>query len=266
MRRKPVFLCFAMFVFLFAAACAAEPVEVEKEVTRIVEIEVPAEAMMAEKLQTNLQFVTHVAAGMTEQDIFIVNDGLADNEVIRATLEESTAEDVLGAEIYTSAGYVAHDPFALSEEPLGPFGRGEPMGITMGEWLGATGTGTYTVQENQAEVVVDFEGLVPNGTYTLWCTRITLPPDPVIFDIACGEWDGSENGFVADENGRGSLSFSMRALPDITAERISLLALAYHSDGQTFGPLPGDFGSQTHVHLLAFLPPAGDEAWQMVDG
>ena len=32
------------------------------------------------------------------------------------------------------------------------------------------------------------------------------------------------------------------------------LAIAYHSDGKTYGPLAGDFGSKAHVQLFLMLP------------
>lgn len=282
---------------LILAACASEPVEVEivkevtvevpveveKEVEVIKEVtvevvkevevikEVPAEVsedaaemeMAPKTLQTQLQFVTHVTAGMPEQDVFIVKDGLGDDEVVRATLDELTNETILKQTVYGSAGYVEHDPFGVTAAPLGPFPKGESLGFTMEEWLAASGSGTYTIDGGDASLDISFEGLLPNGVYTLWCTRITLPPEPVIFDIACGEWDGSNNQFVADAAGNGSLTFDMRPLPDITAERISLFALAYHSDGQTYGPLPGEFGERTHVQALAFIPAPGDEAWEV---
>jgi hypothetical protein len=30
--------------------------------------------------------------------------------------------------------------------------------------------------------------------------------------------------------------------------------MAYHSDGQTYGAYPGDFGKNSHVQLAAMIP------------
>ena len=35
---------------------------------------------------------------------------------------------------------------------------------------------------------------------------------------------------------------------------MSGLAIAYHSDAKTYGPLPGEFGSNSHIHLYLGLP------------
>ena len=41
-----------------------------------------------------------------------------------------------------------HNPLELGPEPYGPFPKGEPLGVTYGEWLAATGTVVYTLEEN----------------------------------------------------------------------------------------------------------------------
>ena len=35
------------------------------------------------------------------------------------------------------------------------------------------------------------------------------------------------------------------------------LAIVYHPDGKTYGPLPGDFASDSQVHLTVGLPERG---------
>ena len=38
----------------------------------------------------------------------------------------------------------------------------------------------------------------------------------------------------------------------------AVLAIAYHSDGKTYGVLPGPFGQKTHVQLFTMLPEEKD--------
>ncbi len=42
----------------------------------------------------------------------------------------------------------------------------------------------------------------------------------------------------------------MDAFPPSTDETIYEIALAYHSDGQTYGELAGEFGHNVHVQLV----------------
>ena len=80
--------------------------------------------------------------------------------------------------------------------------------------------------------------------------------------MPCGELDGSDNVFTADADGNASISLEMPPLWETTEDRLSALAIAYHSDGQTYGMHPGDFGRVTHVQALAPVPAPGDEAWE----
>ena len=90
-----------------------------------------------------------------------------------------------------------------------------------------------------------------------------LPPVATIVNWPCGEADGSNNTFTTDENGDGFISLSMPPRPDTTDERLSVFAIAYHSDGQTYGDYHGEFGRVTHTHLVAPVPPPSAEAWRV---
>ncbi len=87
---------------------------------------------------------------------------------------------------------------------------------------------------------LSFRHLVPHGLYTLWCFAGSLTP--------CGASDGSENSFQADAAGNASVTLRLAPLRPKT-----IIAIAYHSDGQSHGPLPGDFGLNTHVQLMVTL-------------
>jgi len=172
-------------------------------------------------------------------------------------VEESQAKDsaILAKAVYSASNATEHDAFKTGKNPLGPFDKGESLGFTLGDWLAATGSGSYTVNESKAEIKLSFKNLVPNGVYTLWCSRLTFPPHPKIVDRPCGASDGSENSFNADAAGDADFDLSIKTLEDSTKETNSVIALAYHSDGKTHGASPGDFGLNSHVQLFFLIPP-----------
>ena len=125
----------------------------------------------------------------------------------------------------------------------------------MQQWLSAIGTGTYVVDGDNAELKLSFQKLVPNGVYTLWCSRLTFPPNANVVDRPCGAADGSQNVLKADSNGNAVFNLKIKALEASSKETVSLLALAYHSDGKTYKDKPGDFGLNSHVQIFFMIPP-----------
>lgn len=213
------------------------------------------ETKTAGKTQTtNIVFVNHIQAKLPEQDVFI-EQSQGGSEVVRVGVEEGKDPANLAKTVFASATFVEHDPFKVGKNPLGPFSKGKNLGFTLGDWLAATGTGTYTVTGNEAEVDISLQKLVPDGMYTVWCSRVTFPPSPAVVDKPCGATDGSENVFTADKDGNGKYSVKLSSpLEESTKETVSVIALAYHSDGKTYGANPGEFGKATHVHIFYILP------------
>ena len=211
--------------------------------------------------QVEFEMVSHVTAEMPEQDVFVVKPAEADN-VYR--IQATEAADFMAAPVYAASQTVEHDPFVLGDNPFGPYPKGVNLGFTMEEWLASTGHGTYTVKGDEAELDLAFEKLVPDGVYTVWCATMYLPPHVKVIDEPCGAADGSANTFVANPQGKAEFHLPMSALPDSTDEVIKIIAIAYHSDGKTYGPLPGDFGLNSHVQLFFGLPSIESEAWQIV--
>lgn len=203
-----------------------------------------------------LKFINHIQAGLPEQDVFVGGVGLKPGRVVRVDVQDAKDPVNLAKPAYTSARIVPHDPFKVGKRPRGPFPQGRPLGLTLGQWLDATGSGTYVVRDDQAEINLSFQKLVPNAAYTVWCSRITFPPNPKVVDMPCGKPDGSENVLWSTAKGRGSLHLQLPALPSSTTHTATVIALAYHSDGKTYGPNPGDFGLNSHVQLFFLLPPA----------
>ncbi|MBI4127684.1 MAG: hypothetical protein HY459_01295 [Parcubacteria group bacterium] len=202
----------------------------------------------------NVTMQSHIELNLPEQDVFIERSDLAAGQVVRVEGEEAKTEENLAKTVYASSGAVEHDPFKVGANPLGPFAKGASLGFTLRDWLAASGSGTYTVDGDSATLNLSFAKLVPSGVYTLWCSRVTFPPNVNIVDTPCGAADGSQNSFKADASGNGTFTLTMPALLESTSATASVIALAYHSDGKTYGANPGDFGKTTHVELAYLLP------------
>lgn len=225
-------------VWFFSARPGAEPQEQE---------------VKSETTTREVKFINHLQAELPEQDVFIESDSNP-AMVIRVGVEEGKQAANLSKTVFTAANPVEHDPFKVGDNPLGPYSKGQPLGITLGDWLAATGSGTYTVSGNEAKLDLSFQNLVANGVYTVWCSRLTFPPNVKVVDRPCGAADGSENVFTADAQGNSTFELTITPLEKSTAETASVIALAYHSDGKTYGSEPGDFGSKSHVHIFYLLP------------
>ena len=125
-------------------------------------------------------------------------------QVVRLESDAAKAPANLAKIVYSTPSGAPHDPFKVGLTPLGPFEKGQALGFTLGHWLSASGIGIYSVENNSADLELSFKNLISNGEYTVWCSRITFPPNPKIEDYPCGAADGSENNFKADEKGMGS--------------------------------------------------------------
>ncbi|MDH3739747.1 MAG: hypothetical protein OER92_11180 [Alphaproteobacteria bacterium] len=122
-----------------------------------------ANAQQTELMVSDITFVNHVDAGMVEQDAYIEKVP-GSGKVFRVTAEE--AKKYMDFPAYTTKTPHHHAPFA--PVGAGPFEKGKPLGMTLGQWLAGTGTADYTCKGGTATLTVDFEKLVPNGTYTVW--------------------------------------------------------------------------------------------------
>ncbi len=202
--------------------------------------------------QVELTFVNHLQAGMHEQDVFIEREAGA-NEVYRAT----AADEDTSVPLYAATEAVAHNPSDMAD--IGPFAKGQPLDITLGEWLAGAGSATLSCEGGQGSLQASFEHLVPDATYTFW-HFYTPAPATVPFqsiDLPLGARDGSQNVFTTDANGQASFSTTFDGCVSLSHESLtSALAVAYHSDGQTYGLSAGDFGANSHVQLFVPFPTA----------
>lgn len=204
-----------------------------------------------------LTFVDHLQAGLIEQDVYVEKQP-GSGKVFRVLPEER--EKYLDAQVYTVANAVHHDPFDVNGS--GPYPKGESMGMTLREWLGGSGTATYSCDEGWGALNATFENLVPNATYTLWHFFMPKPPTKPFtgtLDLPIGERDGSQSVFTTDANGKATLDIKFEHCLQLTDRQLaSGLAIALHSDGKTYGPEPGGFGKATHVQLFTMLPDVKD--------
>lgn len=202
----------------------------------------------ADPAPVHMVFYNDLSLGIPFQDIYIET---ADGMVKRP--EPGDPLSSLFQPIYS----VSFDnPADIFEPPFdaGPYEMGDTLGFTLSDWLAARGMGTYTVSGDQATLDLMFSNLVPNGLYTLWCVETNMTSF-VMADDPCGAIDGSENAFMADEVGNASFTMEIDAFPPSTAEMIYTVGVAYHSNGQTYGAEPGEFGHTVHVQMVYdFLP------------
>ena len=220
-----------------------------------------AHAQQTELMVSDITFVNHVVAGMVEQDAFIEKVP-GSGKVYRVTAEE--AEKYLDFPVYGTKTPQHHTPFTTTN--TGPFERGEPLGMSLRHWLGGTGTAAYTCKGGQGTVEIEFEKLVPGGTYTVWHFMVGKPhmgcadrPFATI-DFPMGARDGSQSAFTAGTDGGATYTATFAPCLPLGNELLaSAMALAYHSDGKTYGKDPGQFGNRTHVQIFALLP--DQNAW-----
>lgn len=200
-----------------------------------------------------VEFHFHVDDGLAEQDVFIMRDGAG--EVFRAT----AADQDMSTPLYASAAPVAHNP--MNPEEIGPWKAGPALGMTLGDWFAADGTGSYTCTDGEGRLEVDFTGLVPEGVYTMWHYFMAWPPtEPFIgtYDLPVGARDGSQSVFTADAQGQARFEQIFKPCLQLTGEHLaSGLAVAWHSDAKSYGVEPGPFGSASHIQLYMGLPQRG---------
>jgi len=202
-----------------------------------------------------LTFGTLTGDGMVEQDVFVASPVNA-NEVIR--LPAAQADSHMEAMLFASAEAPPFEPMNL--EPTGSYQKGPALRFTLGDWLKATGSGSYSCDGQKATIMASFQNLVPNGVYTMWNFIDADPPtDPwqgLVWPL--GERDGSQGIFNADTQGNATFEQVVEPCPQLSAtQSLAGLAIAWHSDGQTYGFSPGGLGVVTHAQLMTILPHAG---------
>lgn len=209
----------------------------------------------APSIAFDVSFVSHVKAGMPEQDVYVTR-GPSQGKVFRPGPDDTN----LDAPLFTAAKPQPHDPG--NPAAIGPFKKGTKLDLTLGDWLGASGSGHYHVEDGEGHLTIEFEGLVPNGVYTLWhFFMVNGETDPFVgtFDLPIGTFDGNQSIFIADADGSATFDQSFDTALQLSGEQLTAgLAVNWHSDGMTYGVLPGAFGESAHIQLFTALPQRPD--------
>ena len=103
----------------------------------------------AQDVSLDLAFVTHLDIDLPEQDVFIEREAGSGN-VYRVTKGDHN----MNAPLYAAADYVPHDPF--NPDAVGPYKKGAPLGMTLGQWLKQSGQGTYTCEGGTGTLELTF--------------------------------------------------------------------------------------------------------------
>ncbi len=214
-----------------------------------------APVLVAAGGSVEVTFVDHITAGMVEQDVFVAKDGSAD--VFRVTTEDQAGH--LADAVFATTTGLHHDPANMAT--VGPFAKGNDLGFTLGDWLNASGTGTVSCDDGAGSLSASFTNLVPNGVYTMWSWYVAIPfPEPfATYDLPFGNRSGADAMFTADGDGNASYDGNTGTCLQGSGSQIAEgLAIAYHSDGNTYGPIMGPAGETAHIHLFLLLPPSAD--------
>jgi hypothetical protein len=234
-----------------------------------------------------VQFTTFSQAGLPEQDVFVESDNPGDDSpnapiqslparnirdeipsnfieprdilhpnVVRVEPKNAKLPSYQAKLLFALNRPELHDPFRLGPQTLGPFPKGDALGLTLAQWQSARGSGIYTVDGDKAELELSFQRLVPLGSYSLWCGRETLPPRYSEVVRPCGAANGSENTFKADAQGNAAFHLRMNALRASTGETRTILMLEYDRHVQLYDEDMGGYGWNNHGQLLFILPAA----------
>lgn len=133
--------------------------------------------------------------------------------------------------------------------------------LTLSEFKKAKGTITVKCNGNQAMVDIVLEGLIPNGTYTVWLAYLKVKRK-VGESIAFSDWvydpkpplgspSGSENVLIASAD--GTISVTKAHSSCILTDEVALvIPVIYHINGKTFGG--GEIPDAEQVaHLLFYF-------------
>lgn len=263
MRPKHGILFFVVILFLTISALAVDSLAAQPSTPNPWEVDLV------------LRSVIYLPTPRAVQDVFVVLNNTTPNLIYRIERNQANDSKILANEVYAAANATPHDTYKITSHPLGPFPKGADLGITVGKWLSAIGTGTYIEENDNATMNITFKDLVPKGTYTIWIHRVTMPPNYTETLVPVGAPDGSQNVFKADALGNATFNTKMKAIPastnvtfkDYVAMYVTgkapintnitwtLIVVVYHSDGKTHGATPGELGKTAHGQLVHLMYP-----------
>ena len=245
-------------------------------------------AVIAHPATMQIQFLHYAQLGMPEQDVFIEPynwlDDLPSNfiyplrphdwrEEIPSNFIEprsllapdvvripamTLAPTYLAKQLYAAVTVIPHEPLTPGAQALGPFAKGDALGLTLRQWLAARGSGMKVATGDAAELRLNFQALVPYGQYALQCVNVPSRSDADSVETDCPDWSSLATRFQPDGEGTATLWLRIPALPEGRPEWTTVLQLVYERAVIKWDGDLGGYGWNEHVQLLFPVPPAQD--------
>ena len=181
--------------------------------------------------------------------------GLAAPASAAAVNKGDTADEVQAYErdVFEIVGSTLRNPDEATDPDAPLFNvAGVALELTWGQWQAATASSTMRHKGNHTNADLTLSGLVPGGVYSVF--YLTIGPDsenalcpnveralPLLSTDKRQRPDASS--FVAGPD--GAATFAGRIEGDPLSATQVFVEVIYHSDGQTYGPLPNGGESQT---------------------
>ena len=138
--------------------------------------------------------------------------------------------------------------------------------VTLGEFHKVRGVARVLCINQRTDIAINFEGLIPNGKYTIWILTFKLPGFHNNFDNLIGNGalkltGNKENTFTAFSDGSATLSAKMDAqslslfgsVGDCLFSEFEVhLMVAYSSDNVLHNGPPGNFDSWVTQFIFPF--------------
>jgi len=91
-----------------------------------------------------LEAATDIEMGIPQQDVYIEGE----DGMLYRIHQENLTDEILAEPAYATAEFNPPDLFELSNNPRGPYTKGEALGFTFGEFVSATGSAEYVKHAN----------------------------------------------------------------------------------------------------------------------
>jgi hypothetical protein len=220
-----------------------------KEKPRISNIPLPIT-----NLSANVDFESFLDMGMQEQDVFVAAMPSSPTVTRFDAADSRTPEErahIFKGAVYASKNPVPHDFYGTGKNSIGPFEKGDRMGVSLVRWVSANGKGTYKAENGIASLKASFSNLLANSNYSLWCLRVSKNKT---VESPCTKPKQAGNPVHTDARGNAKIEATFQALPDSSTETGSWLALVYHRDKREGVEAPLEFGKVMHVQVLTRIP------------
>ncbi len=158
------------------------------------------------------------------------------NDILEEIRNKDGREPIADSELIFARN--AFDP------PIGlltPIRNPDSIQLTLGDWKQARGTLSVSCDGNKSTALLDFQGMIPGGTYTIWCNFLNKPKQPgesINFNLDVEKilplGSGSSNIVIADSQGK-ILSSITHSSCLLTESKGLAVVVDYHLNGKTFG-------------------------------